>query len=72
MVSAVLGMTNSGEVGEKEEVDQGAMRAIEFGTRYKASFESAHFNSQNRRGMIMSDPAMAAYVLGPSCHDQKT
>ena len=68
-------MTESCEVEEKEEVcqiDQKTMRAIEFGTRYKASFESAHFNSQNRRGMIMSDPAMAAYVLGPSCHDQKT
>ena len=68
-------MTESCEVEEKEEVcqiSQKTMRAIEFGTRYKASFESAHFNSQNRRGMIMSDPAMAAYVLGPSCHDQKT
>ena len=65
-------MVESGEVEENKEVDPRKIHTNEFDKRYKASFESAHFNSQNRRGMIMSDPAMAAYVLGPSCHDQKT
>ena len=37
------------------------MRTTNFGARHKASFESAHFNSQKRWGMIRFDLAMAAY-----------
>ena len=72
LLSAIFDMIGSYEVEEEEEIDAGAMRAIEYGTKYQASFESEHFNSQNRRGMIKFDPAMAAHVLDPTCHDQRT
>ena len=71
MVSAVLGMGGSFEDEKKGEVDPKTMRVIEFGAWYRASFESAQFNSHSRWGVIKF-AAMAAYLLDPTCHIQKT
>ena len=64
-------MVESGEVEENKEVNPRKIHTNVFGTRYKASFESAHFSSQSRWGMSKFDSAMEACVLDPTFHDQK-
>ena len=65
-------MIGIGEVEKKEEVDPKTMSTIEFGTSHRASFEPARFKSQSCWGLIEIDSAMAACVVDPTCHGQKT
>ena len=48
LVIEILGMIESCEVGEKEEIDPKTMLTIEFSARHKASFKSQYLSSKNR------------------------